>query len=296
VAHHSASFHGEKKSGARRGGRYSIVGPNLELSLRPVACRRDGRRLRVRRRHLSNGLESFAFVYIWLSIGAALIVLADIFLLGRRQSMGVMDAVWPLTLLYWGPLGLPFYFSFGRAAHSQTPLHEHGHGSVEPPVWQAVFKGAAHCGAGCALGDFAAEWLALGLGLVLLGSPLAARLTLSFVLAYGAGIGFQYFAIAPMRGLSFRTGYRCRGQGGHVFADRLRDWDVRLDDLPRPHVAGHAADRLVLLADDADRHGFRFCDDLSGQLAPDPIWGEGEDVGPLLVGSRLDGTARIADD
>jgi hypothetical protein len=60
-------------------------------------------------------LEAFAFVYIWLSIAAALIVLADIFLLGRRQSMGVMDAVWPLTLLYWGPLGLPFYFSFGRA-------------------------------------------------------------------------------------------------------------------------------------------------------------------------------------
>ena len=39
-------------------------------------------------------------------------------------------------------------------------------------MWQAVFKGAAHCGAGCALGDFAAEWIALGLGLVLLGSPL----------------------------------------------------------------------------------------------------------------------------
>ncbi len=67
-------------------------------------------------------------------------------------------------------------------------------------------KGAAHCGAGCALGDFAAEWIALGLGLVLLGSALAARLTLSFVLAYAAGIAFQYFAIAPMRGLSFRAG------------------------------------------------------------------------------------------
>jgi hypothetical protein len=73
-------------------------------------------------------------------------------------------------------------------------------------MWQAVFKGAAHCGAGCALGDFAAEWIALGLGLVLLGSALAARLTLSFVLAYAAGIAFQYFAIAPMRGLSFRAG------------------------------------------------------------------------------------------
>jgi hypothetical protein len=39
-----------------------------------------------------------------------------------------------------------------------------------------------------------------------LGSAMAARLTLSFVLAYAAGIAFQYFAIAPMRGLSLRAG------------------------------------------------------------------------------------------
>ena len=81
-----------------------------------------------------------------------------------------------------------------------------GQGSAEPPMWQAVFTGAAHCGAGCALGDFAAEWIALALGLVLLGSAMAARLTLSFVLAYAAGIAFQYFAIAPMRALSLRAG------------------------------------------------------------------------------------------
>ena len=156
---------------------------------------------------MSNAVETFAFVYISLSIVSALIVLADIFLLGRRQKMGVMDAVWPLTMLYWGPLGLPFYFSFGRATHSQSRMQ--GHAQVqgaEPPMWQAVFKGAAHCGAGCSLGDFAAEWIAFGLGLVLLGSPLAPRLTLSFVLAYAAGIAFQYFAIAPMRGLGFRAG------------------------------------------------------------------------------------------
>jgi hypothetical protein len=157
---------------------------------------------------VSNGVEALAFVYVCLSIAVGLFVVADIFLLGRRQPMGVMDAVWPLTLLYWGPLGLPFYFSFGRSAHSPTQMvgHAHGHEYSEPPMWQAVFKGAAHCGAGCALGDFAAEWIALDFGLVLLGSAMAARLTLSFVLAYAAGIAFQYFAIAPMRGLSFRAG------------------------------------------------------------------------------------------
>ncbi len=157
---------------------------------------------------LSNGLEALAFVYICLSIGAALLVLADIFLLGRRQPMGVMDAVWPLTMLYWGPLGLPFYFGFGRAAPARTPMSDpaDGHGRAETPMWRAVFKGAAHCGAGCALGDFAAEWIALGLGFVLFGSALAGRLTLSFVLAYAAGIVFQYFAIAPMQGLGLRAG------------------------------------------------------------------------------------------
>ena len=35
---------------------------------------------------MSNGLESFAFVYIWLSIASALIVLADIFLLGGASQ------------------------------------------------------------------------------------------------------------------------------------------------------------------------------------------------------------------
>jgi hypothetical protein len=135
-------------------------------------------------------------------------VFADIFLLGRRQPMGVMEAVWPLTVLYWGPLGLAFYFSFGRATPSGTQIdaHAHKHGSSGTPMWQAVYKGAAHCGAGCALGDLAAEWIALGLGLVLLGSAVVARLTLSFVLAYAAGIAFQYFAIAPMRGLGLRAG------------------------------------------------------------------------------------------
>ena len=145
-------------------------------------------------------LNTIAFIYILLSVAACLFVAADIFLIGRRQPMGVMEAVWPLTLLYWGPLGLPFYLSFGRGDSGRP----HTHGDV--PMWQAVFKGAAHCGAGCALGDFAAEWIVFGLGLVLFGSALAARLALSFVLAYVGGIAFQYFAIAPMRGLSLRAG------------------------------------------------------------------------------------------
>ena len=42
----------------------------------------------------------------------------------RRQPMAIMEAVWPLTMLYWGPLGLLFYFWFGRGA----PQHHRDQG------------------------------------------------------------------------------------------------------------------------------------------------------------------------
>jgi hypothetical protein len=73
-------------------------------------------------------------------------------------------------------------------------------------MWQATFLGATHCGAGCALGDFIGEWLAFAMTLSIAGSQLTGRLTAAFVLAYLIGIAFQYFSIAPMRGLGVRDG------------------------------------------------------------------------------------------
>ncbi|MCK8786941.1 DUF4396 domain-containing protein [Roseomonas sp. NAR14] len=157
-------------------------------------------------------LQTFAAIHVPLSIAAALWVLADIMLLGRRQPMAVMDAVWPLTMLYWGPLGLLPYLRFGRAApRGRGPARPAGHhagrhGPAETPMWQAVFKGAAHCGAGCALGDLIGDWAAFATGFAPFGSELGGRLLLGFVLAYLFGIVFQYFAVAPMRGLGLRDG------------------------------------------------------------------------------------------
>lgn len=160
-------------------------------------------------------LQDFAAAYVPLSVAAALLVAADIFLLGRRQHMGVMEAVWPLTMLYWGPAGLLFYGWFGRGP-ADAPSHVHqgrngksGHGAQghgQAPMWQATFKGAAHCGAGCALGDFTGDWIAFGTGFAVFGSELGGKLLLAFLLAYLIGIAFQYFAVAPMRGLGLQEG------------------------------------------------------------------------------------------
>jgi hypothetical protein len=112
--------------------------------------------------------------------------------------MAIMEAVLPVTMLYRGRLavlgtiGLIPYYWFDRGAGDRA-RHDQ---SAEPPMWP--FKGATHCGAGCALGDFIGDWLAFALGLHLLGSVLAGKFLIAFVQAYVFGIALQYFSIAPM--------------------------------------------------------------------------------------------------
>jgi Domain of unknown function (DUF4396) len=77
-----------------------------------------------------------------------------------------------------------------------------------------VAKGALHCGSGCTLGDLLAEWLAFAVPAValwfgyqtLFSEKMFAVWILDFVFAFVFGIAFQYFTIAPMRGLSVKEG------------------------------------------------------------------------------------------
>jgi hypothetical protein len=66
--------------------------------------------------------------------------------------------------------------------------------------------GVSHCGAGCTLGDVLAEFAVFGLGATIAGEAVYAEMIGDYVAAVALGIVFQYFAIAPMRGLSPRKG------------------------------------------------------------------------------------------
>jgi hypothetical protein len=59
-----------------------------------------------------------------------------------------------------------------------------------------------HCGAGCTLGDIIAETLIFLLGITVAGQAIGVEYAGDYVLALVLGIVFQFFAIAPMRGLS----------------------------------------------------------------------------------------------
>lgn len=60
----------------------------------------------------------------------------------------------------------------------------------------------SHWGAGCTLGDIAAESSVAAFALTFAGGDFPTRLVLDFLLAWSFGIIFQYCTIVPMRGLS----------------------------------------------------------------------------------------------
>lgn len=155
-----------------------------------------------------------AFCVISGVVGAAIISL-DI--RRHRPSMRIMEAVWPLTILWAHWLGVWAYFSFGR--HKTTTSSEI-HSSMTPigmkkdmkmkmdmgssrPMWQRITLSVLHCGAGCTLADILGEWITFFVPITLAGSWVAAQWTLDYLLALVIGIYFQYAAIQPMEHLSW---------------------------------------------------------------------------------------------
>ena len=191
-------------------------------------------------------LTVVAWLYLSICFCCAGIISYDIALNHRRQPMGVMNFVFPITSLYFGPLALAFYWRWARAAPataaapmSMSPAAEapagvavddlkaqgqHDHQSVadaagppgteQPtsqgwrsrPWWVTMAIEVSHCGAGCSLGDVISEFAIFWLALAIAGSVLGAEYVGDYILALMLGILFQYFAIAPMRGLRLKDG------------------------------------------------------------------------------------------
>lgn len=149
-------------------------------------------------------LTVVAWVALALAFATAAGILYDIYGRGYRQKMGVMEAVWPVTALYFGPLAWLGYRRWGRL---NSPRYQ-AQARVEPDYGEpvSVGVGVSHCGAGCTLGDIVGAWLVFVAGWELLGLALPAEYIADFSLAFALGIAFQYFSIAPMRGLGVRDG------------------------------------------------------------------------------------------
>ena len=162
-------------------------------------------------------LHALSIFALLAGLVSAFIIVIDV--IRRPQHMGIMNVVWPVVGLFAGPIALWGYFGYGRLA-THAKMHAAMERDVTPPSKAQtpfavmVGKGAAHCGAGCTLGDIVAEWLCFGVPAIavwfgwqsIFSDKMFAVWIVDFVFAYAFGIVFQYFTIAPMRGLSFWPG------------------------------------------------------------------------------------------
>jgi hypothetical protein len=149
-------------------------------------------------------LTSVSWLFLALACITALAIAFDIIGRGYRQPMWVMEIVWPVTALYFGPMAWPAYRRWGRPTsgkmqHQTVGRRHHGFRA-------SVAVSVSHCGAGCTIGDIIGAWIVFAVALKLLGLALPAEYLVDFALAFVLGIAFQYFAIAPMRGLGLRDG------------------------------------------------------------------------------------------
>ena len=150
--------------------------------------------------------ELVAWLALALGFSSALVIAADITLLGNRQHMAIMNLVFPLTALYMGPVAVWAYFTRGRRMshrHTHIPMAAAGLANSPEPrdSWWQVSLSDSHCGAGCALGDVGGEWIVWAIGWMI-GSTaaLGPEYILDLPLAWIFGIFFQYLVIAPSRG------------------------------------------------------------------------------------------------
>lgn len=149
-------------------------------------------------------------VLAWAALALAFVsageIAYDIIGRGYRQKMRVMEVVWPVTALYFGPVAAWAYRKFGRPKTSKWLAERGLDASPDKPRWATTAVGVSHCGAGCTLGDIIAEFAVFGLGGAIVGKTLFAEMAGDYLAAITLGIVFQYFAIAPMRGLGLRKG------------------------------------------------------------------------------------------
>ncbi|SHF03120.1 protein of unknown function [Loktanella atrilutea] len=118
-------------------------------------------------------LDSPAFLIGWacLMIPSVAILWWD---LRRQPIMSLMKAVWTLTVIYSGPLGLLIYWLTGRRQIADDRL------------WRRGFRSVAHCYSGCGAGEIVGVLIAVGLFAA--GNGWTAAVTFTFAYLFGLAL------------------------------------------------------------------------------------------------------------
>jgi len=85
-------------------------------------------------------LTIISWIFISIGLLSAAAILADIYLLGYREHVKIMEAVWPLTALFAGPIALAAYAAWDGPPHTNgsTPAAAAGCPSRSGPGPQSA--------------------------------------------------------------------------------------------------------------------------------------------------------------
>ena len=93
-------------------------------------------------------LRILSWAYLTLSFVCAAIIILDE--LRRPQKMMIMNFVWPITALYFGPAALWGYFKSGPKMAEQHNNQMRQAQKESEPTREQVAVATTHCEAGCA--------------------------------------------------------------------------------------------------------------------------------------------------
>lgn len=164
-------------------------------------------------------LTLLSTLFLLLGAACALVIAVDV--ARHPQQMWIMNVVWPVVALFGTVVSLLGYFHYGRMSTRAAMQRARANDETPPAMARTPFaimvaKGSSHCGAGCTLGDILAEWLAFAFPMIavwlgwqaLFADKMFAVWILDFIFAFVIGVAFQYFTIAPMRGLGLADGIK----------------------------------------------------------------------------------------
>ena len=149
-----------------------------------------------------------------VGLASALTIVAH-FVRGYRQPVRMMELVWPVTALYFGPAAIVAYRKWGLP---ESPRWRERYGS--PPKWPreaSVAIHLCHCGAHCSIGAIIATV-----------TVFAVKIRISGDISWPESIGDYVGAVAV--GTTFRYAYESRRGGSRVWTAIARF--VRADLLP----------------------------------------------------------------
>lgn len=139
-------------------------------------------------------LLMLSWATLFVGLVSAVVVVVDDLVHGYRQPVKVMELIWPVTALYFGPAAIAAYNKWGKP---QSPRWRERHGN--PPKRSrraAVVIATCHCSTHCTLGTIIATVTIFGVGIETGGHTLWHEYIGDYVGAVFVGVVFRYSAEA----------------------------------------------------------------------------------------------------